>query len=107
MLIQWNTILQQKRTNADTCKNTDELKELECNGIQIVRCLLCKILEQTKLMYGEKNIRVLYVSRDRSELSGMIEMFYIFIDVGYAFVKTHCSVPVCPFQYVNYTLKQL
>ena len=70
-------------------------------------CHLCKISEQTKLMCGRKNKNsALCVGRGRSELSGMTETFYIFIDVSYAFVKTHCSVSLCPFLYVNDTLKK-
>lgn len=85
----------------------DELKELGSNGIQTVYCHLCKILEQTKLMCTEKNQNsALCVGRGRSELSGMIEMLYIFTDVGYAFVKIHCSVSLCSFLYVYDNLKK-
>lgn len=55
----------------------------------------------------EKNKNsVLCVERDRSELSGMTETFYIFIDVSYAFVKIYCSVSLGPFLYVYDTLKK-
>ena len=74
--------------------STDVSEDLGDNEIHTVWCHLCKFPEQTDVRWKNRSKCSLCVRRGRRGLPRMVELFYILTDEGYAFVKTHCTVPL-------------